>query len=85
MSNEIIWEFSKGGLTAYPEPNVFDLNSSEEEFNNLINLDNTTENNIFQILEAVSDRLVDGAIPFGRDSGGNLICFDYRTNEVPIK
>ncbi|MGC6769363.1 SMI1/KNR4 family protein [Enterococcus sp. LJL51] len=32
----------------------------------------------------VSDRLVPGILPFGRDPGGNMICFDYRSGDNQI-
>lgn len=67
----------------FPDPNVFFMNSNEESFNNLINLKADAEYNIFKTMDMVRDRLVDGIVPFGDDPGGNLICFDYRTNEVP--
>ncbi|WP_321383465.1 SMI1/KNR4 family protein [uncultured Enterococcus sp.] len=67
----------------FPEPDNFTVGTREEMMNNLINLKADADYNIFQMIDAVSDRLVSGLIPFGRDAGGNLICFDYRTNEVP--
>lgn len=67
----------------FPEPDTFTMNTWEEMMNNLINLKADADHNIFKMIDAVSDRLVSGLIPFGRDAGGNLICFDYRTSEMP--
>lgn len=67
----------------YPSPNDFILNHSLETFNNLISFKTTDSSNIIETIEAVSDRLIEGVIPFGEDPGGNLICFDYRNNTMP--
>ncbi|MFD2388047.1 SMI1/KNR4 family protein [Enterococcus rivorum] len=76
---EVVSKYNGG----FPEPDTFVINSREEMINNLINLKADINYNIFQIVEAVSDRLVSGIIPFGRDAGGNLICFDYRSSQNP--
>lgn len=67
----------------FPDPDTFLMSSREEMLNNLINLKSDTDYNIFQMIDAVSDRLVSGIVPFGRDAGGNLICFDYRSGNEP--
>lgn len=67
----------------FPEPDTFIVDSREEMINNLINLKVAADYNIFQMIEAVSDRLDVGLVLFGRDAGGNLICFDYRSGNDP--
>lgn len=67
----------------YPSPNDFLLNNRLEMFNNLISFKISDSSNILETMEAVSDRLIEGIIPFGDDPGGNLICFDYRSSDNP--
>ncbi|MBL1227057.1 SMI1/KNR4 family protein [Enterococcus sp. BWR-S5] len=68
---------------AYPSLHAFSMNSQEEMLNNLLSFSEAPYINILTTFENMSDRLVDGIIPFGEDAGGNLICFDYRSSEVP--
>lgn len=68
---------------AYPSLHAFCVNSHEEMLNNLLSFGEDPYINILTALENVSDRLINRVIPFGEDAGGNLICFDYRTSEVP--
>lgn len=67
----------------YPSPNDFLLNNRLEMINNLISFKISDSSNILGTMEAVSDRLIEGIIPFGDDPGGNLICFDYRSSDNP--
>lgn len=61
----------------YPNPNHFKVDGKLEIFNNLISLDENEDNNIYEILEDLQDRLGDQLIPFAEDGFGNLLCFDY--------
>lgn len=61
----------------YPNPNHFKVGGKIEIFNNLISLDENEDNNIYEILEDLQDRLGDQLIPFAEDGFGNLLCFDY--------
>lgn len=67
----------------YPKPNRFNLNGNEEVFNNLLSFDEEDCSNIIDTYNDVRDRLIEKIIPFGEDSFGNLICFDYRNNDQP--
>ncbi|WP_040214614.1 SMI1/KNR4 family protein [Clostridium polynesiense] len=67
----------------YPKPNRFNLNGSEEVFNNLLSFDEEDSSNMIDTYNDVKDRLVEKVIPFAEDPFGNLICFDYRTNNQP--
>lgn len=64
----------------YPNPNRFDLDGSEEIFNNLLSFDEEDISNILDVYNDVKDRLIEKVIPFAEDPFGNLICFDYRNN-----
>jgi hypothetical protein len=67
----------------YPKPNRFNLNDNEEIFNNLLSFGEEGGSNIVDTYSYVKDRLVEKVIPFAEDPFGNLICFDYRTNNQP--
>ncbi|PED08598.1 SMI1/KNR4 family protein [Bacillus pseudomycoides] len=69
----------------YPRPKIFDIPEQDENvFNNLLTFDLESEYSIIQRYESIKDRLVDKVYPFGRDSFGNFLCFDYRnTPEAP--
>jgi hypothetical protein len=61
-----------------PIPNIFDLpNGNEESIRNLIDADLKAEWNIISVYKHLS-KYLGNVIPFGEDSNGNLICFDYR-------
>lgn len=68
---------------AYPIPNRFNINGSEEVFNNLLSFDENDSSYIVDVFNDVKDRLLDSIIPIAEDPFGNLICFDYRTNNQP--
>lgn len=68
---------------AYPIPNRFNINGSEEVFNNLLSFDENDSSYIVDVFNDVKDRLLDRIIPIAEDPFGNLICFDYRTNNKP--
>lgn len=68
----------------YPKPNRFNVNGNEEVFNNLLSLNEEDSSNLIDTYNDVEDRLVEKVIPFAEDPFGNLICFDYRTNNQPI-
>ena len=68
---------------AYPKPNRFEANGSEEVFNNLLSFDEEDCSNIIDTYNDVKDRLIEKIIPFAEDPFGNLICFDYRDNNQP--
>ncbi len=67
----------------YPSPNRYTLNETQEIFNNLLSFDEDDISNIIQTYKDVEDRLLENVIPFAEDPFGNLICFDYRKNDVP--
>ena len=67
----------------HPSRNVFFVNDKEESINNLLTVTDNKYSGIINVAQQVSDRLEDKIIPFGRDAGGNLICFDYRNNMPP--
>lgn len=67
----------------YPKPNRFNLNGEEEVFNNLLSFDEEDSSNMIDTYNDVKDRLDEKVIPFAEDPFGNLICFDYRTNNQP--
>ncbi|HDR7393896.1 SMI1/KNR4 family protein [Bacillus toyonensis] len=65
----------------YPTPDTFDIPGQDEDsFNNLLTLDSERKSSILQTYEGIKERLVDKVYPFGRDSFGNFLCFDYRNN-----
>lgn len=68
---------------AYPVPDTFNIQDSEETLNNLLSLHKYKENFLLQVYENVKDRMIDEIIPFARDPFGNLLCFDYRNNDQP--
>ena len=65
----------------YPNPNHFKVGGKLEIFNNLISLDENEDNNVYEILEDLQDRLGDQLIPFAEDGFGNVLCFDYSANK----
>ncbi|EJR75885.1 SMI1/KNR4 family protein [Bacillus cereus] len=65
----------------YPRPKIFDIpNQDENVFSKLLTFDLESRNSIIQVYEDIKDRLVDKVYPFGKDSFGNHLCFDYRNN-----
>ncbi|CAM4193710.1 hypothetical protein BAMA_23985 [Bacillus manliponensis] len=65
----------------YPRPKIFDIPEQDENvFNNLLTFDLESQYSIVQRYENIKDRLVNKVYPFGRDSFGNFLCFDYRNN-----
>ncbi len=66
---------------AYPELPNFIVNGQLEMLNNLLSLNLSDEGNILRMFELIQDRLPNKVIPFGRDAGGNMICFDYRKDK----
>lgn len=76
---EIIMKHDGG----YPKPNRFNLNGNEEIFNNLLSFDEEDSSNMIDTYNDVKDKLVEKVILFAEDPFGNLICFDYRTNNQP--
>ncbi|MDZ5606196.1 SMI1/KNR4 family protein [Bacillus pseudomycoides] len=65
----------------YPRPKIFDIPGQDENvFSDLLTLHVEDEYSMVQIYENIKDRLVDKVYPFGRDSFGNFLCFDYRNN-----
>ena len=65
----------------YPNPNHFKVGGKLEIFNNLISLDENEDNNIYEILEDLQDRIGVQLIPFAEDGFGNLLCFDYSADK----
>ena len=65
----------------YANPNHFKVDGKLEIFNNLISLDENEDNNIYEILEDLQDRLGDQLIPFAEDGFGNVLCFDYSADK----
>ena len=65
----------------YPNPNHFKVGGKLEIFNNLISLDENEDNNIYEILEDLQDRIGAQLIPFAEDGFGNLLCFDYSADK----
>lgn len=62
---------------------MFNIGSNREvTFNNLLSIDPDRSSNVLEIAKRNSDEFSGKIIPFGRDPGGNLICFDYRSNEI---
>ncbi|QHA91158.1 SMI1/KNR4 family protein [Bacillus sp. N1-1] len=63
----------------FPEPNIFDCDDGRIEvvFNNLISFTNKDLN--IKMYEEFSSKKL---FPFARDPFGNLICFDYRDNQL---
>ncbi len=66
-----------------PRPNCFDINGSEETFNNLITFDLNSRYSILNVYNGIKIRLVDRIFPFARDPFGNYLCFDYRNGDNP--
>ncbi|SFC85380.1 SMI1 / KNR4 family (SUKH-1) [Bacillus sp. 491mf] len=63
----------------HPRPKVFCIEGQEDSsFSNLLTFDLESQYSIIQRYENIKDRLVDRVYPFGRDSFGNFLCFDYR-------
>lgn len=65
----------------YANPNHFKVDGKLEIFNNLISLDENEDNNIYEILEDLQDRLGDQLMPFAEDGFGNVLCFDYSADK----
>ncbi|MGH1048793.1 MULTISPECIES: SMI1/KNR4 family protein [Bacillus] len=70
----------------YPRPKIFDISGQDENvFSKLLTFDLESRNSILQVYEDIKDGLIDKVYPFGKDSFGNHLCFDYRNNpEAPI-
>lgn len=70
----------------YPRPKIFDIPGQDENvFSKLLTFDLESRNSIIKVYEDIKDRLPSNIHPFGKDSFGNHLCFDYRSNpESPI-
>lgn len=68
----------------YANPNHFKVEGKIEIFNNLIRLDENEDNNIYEILEDLQDRLGDQLFPFAEDGFGNVLCFDYSAEKSVV-
>ncbi|MEI4800390.1 SMI1/KNR4 family protein [Bacillus sp. FJAT-51639] len=65
----------------HPRPKAFDIQGQDgSAFSNLLTFDLESQYSIIQRYENIKDRLVDKVYPFGRDSFGNFLCFDYRND-----
>src|SRR5262245_229696 len=63
---------------ASPFPNVFDIEIAEGfVFGALLNFIDGASESVISALGMVSDALPSYVIPFAKDPGGNLLCFDY--------
>lgn len=61
--------------------NIFDINGDSGSFQNLIDIrENSPHGDIIESYENIKDRLIGKIVPFGKESCGNLICFDYRNS-----
>lgn len=70
---------SNGG---YPSKTLFDLdNGREVVFESLINWDKARKANFYFWLDNLD---IENIVPFGKDPFGNLICFDFSTQENPV-
>ncbi|MGY1462023.1 SMI1/KNR4 family protein [Bacillus toyonensis] len=67
----------------YPRPKIFDVPGQDENvFSKLLTFDFESSNSIIKVYEDIKDQLPDNIYPFGKDSFGNHLCFDYRSNPV---
>ncbi|WP_044783808.1 SMI1/KNR4 family protein [Bacillus thuringiensis] len=65
----------------YPRPKIFDIpNQDENVFSKRLTFDLESRNSIIQVYEDAKDRLIDKVYPFGKNSFGNHLCFDYQNN-----
>lgn len=64
----------------HPVPNIFYFTDKGEGlFDHLLSF--TSDPNIEEVYDIVSDYIPEGIIPFATDPFGNDICFDYRKNK----
>jgi cell wall assembly regulator SMI1 len=64
----------------HPVPNVFYFTDEGEGcFDHLLSF--TSDPNIEDVYDIISDYVPEGIIPFATDPFGNDICFDYRKNK----
>ncbi|QWI47060.1 SMI1/KNR4 family protein [Bacillus mycoides] len=67
--------------SGYPRPKIFDVpGQGENVFSKLLTFDLESRNSIIQVYDDIKDRLANKVYPFGKDSFGNHLCFDYRSN-----
>ena len=67
--------------SGYPRPKIFDVPGQDENvFSKLLTFDLESRNSIIQVYDDIKDRLPNKVYPFGKDSFGNHLCFDYRSN-----
>ncbi len=66
-----------------PAKKFFLVSGEECKFNRLINFDKTIDWNFFERISFIKNKLPNNIIPFGDDSFGNLICFDFNNNIEP--
>jgi cell wall assembly regulator SMI1 len=67
--------------SGYPRPKIFDVPEQDENvFSKLLTFDLESRNSIIQVYDDIKDRLPNKVYPFGKDSFGNHLCFDYRSN-----
>ncbi|GAB6427705.1 SMI1/KNR4 family protein [Bacillus luti] len=67
--------------SGYPRPKIFDVPGQDENvFSKLLTFDLESRNSIIKVYDDIKDRLANKVYPFGKDSFGNHLCFDYRSN-----
>lgn len=67
--------------SGYPGPKIFYLHGQDENvFSKLLTFDLESRNSIIQVYDDIKDRLANKVYPFGKDSFGNHLCFDYHSN-----
>ncbi|PEE11070.1 SMI1/KNR4 family protein [Bacillus cereus] len=67
--------------SGYPRPKIFDVpGQNKNVFSKLLTFDLESRNSIIQVYDDIKDRLANKVYPFGKDSFGNHLCFDYRSN-----
>lgn len=67
--------------SGYPRPKIFDVPGQDENvFSKLLTFDFESRHSITQVYDDIKDRLANRVYPFGKDSFGNHLCFDYRSN-----
>lgn len=60
---------------AYVSPHSFVAGNRIESINNMFSIEDE--------YEFVDERLPESVVPFGRDAGDNLLCFDFRARKDP--
>ncbi len=64
-----------------PEPCVFNVGEGEDVFNDLLTITPIEERESYSVMHVygvLEPHLPTGLFPFGRTSGGEYLCFDYR-------